>query len=201
MLRKDVLFDSRFGIVKVWDPETQFLSPVNNAPMPAVIKVVVVEPWAGRNLRGQVVQVRPFELRLRGFHMEDAIKTIPPDENDGGMAILHDLLQEEKHEKRDELLSQYILKLRDREMNRRAALLRTRRVASICRPVPIRDEHAQELFWSVWDAVEPEDAPVPRMKDLLYIAQMEIAELKSERVRLRTTLQAAVTQLDALREE
>jgi len=53
----------------------------------------------------------------------------------------------------------------------------------------------------VWDAVEPEDAPVPRIKDLLFIAQKEIAELKGERARLRATLQTAVMELDALREE
>jgi len=197
MLSKDVLFDSPFGIVKIWEPERQFSHPNGGAiqSMPVTIKAVIVESWAGGWSPGEVVRMKPFELRLRGFHIEDAMKTIPPDEDDGGMAILHDLLQEEKHEKRDELLSRYILKLHDREMDRRAALFRTRQVALICTP-HIPDERARELFREVWDAVEPEDTPVLRTKDLLFIARKEIAELKSEIARLKTITRTFVLAME-----
>jgi len=201
MLSKDVLFDSPFGIVKIWEPERQFSHPNGGAiqSMPVTIKAVIVESWAGGWSPGEVVRMKPFELRLRGFRMKEAMKEIS-DGEDGGMAILHDLLQGVNYGKREKLLSRYILKLHDREMDRRAALFRTRQVALICTP-HIPDERARELFREVWDAVEPEDAPVPRIKDLLFIAQKEIAELKSERARLRTILQVAVKKLDALREE
>jgi hypothetical protein len=200
MNRKDVLFDSPYGIVKIWNPERQFPASAGGgvvSPMPVIIKAVIVESRVKGWSPDDVVLVRSFELRLRGFHMKDAVETIS-DKGDGSVAILHDLFQEANKAERDELLSRYIHKLRDRKMDKEAALLRTRQIALICSP-PISDTRAWGLFREVWDAVEPEDAPVPRMKDLLYIAQKEIAELKSERARLRTTLQAAVMKLDALK--
>lgn len=191
MLRKDVLFDSPYGIVKIWDPERQFSSLTNCSSAAPFVKVVVVAPRAGGWLRGEVIRVRPFELRLRGFHTKDVVATIS-DEEDGCVAILHDLFQEANKIERDELLSRYIHKLHDRRMDKEAALLRTRQIALICSP-PISDTRAWDLFREVWDAGEPEDVPVPRMKDLLYIAQREIAELKSEIARLQAITQAAET--------
>jgi len=160
---------------------------------------VVVEPWTGGNVQGQVIRVRPFELRLRGFRVKEGVENLSGLEKEANM-ILHDLFQEANEAERNEFLSRYILSLRQRGIRRGTALLRTREVASICSP-PISDEHAKKLFREMWDAIEPKDPPVPRMKDLLYIAQKEIAELKDERARLRTALQEAIKLLDTRREE
>jgi len=113
MSRKDMLFDSPFGVVKIWEPERQF-SPATGSSAAPFIKVVVVEPWTGGNVQREVVQARPFELRLRGFCTKGS------------------------------------------------------------------------------EVVKPEDPPAPRMKDLLYIAQKEIAELEDAIARSRTALQDAI---------
>lgn len=72
MIRKDLLFDSPIGIVKIWNPERQFELGSWNARCDGLrLKVVVVQPSTGEYSKDDVAVAKLYELRLRGFYHEE----------------------------------------------------------------------------------------------------------------------------------
>lgn len=171
MIREDPLYDSPIDIVGIWNPERQFELASRHPSLPIQLKAVIVQRAPGvEDQVGDVVYVKSYELRLRGFHHEEDIGEKAPDLEEETNAILHGLFQGVNYGRREELLFRYAQNLRAQGVNREDALWRVKSAARACEP-PFSEELAKKLFWRVWGGLDARTSVDNLLNPLRRIAE------------------------------